>query len=79
MFRWNNRHDMIVVERFLLHEEEVKYAVRVLHSLDYKPGEQYMNDTLLMTRIVQGFTRGCTVETCVREIREENKELMEYA
>ncbi len=79
MFRWNNRHDMIVVERFILHEEEVKYAVRVLQSLDYKAGEQYMPDTLLMTRIVQGFTRGCTVETCVREIREENKELMEYA
>jgi hypothetical protein len=79
LYVWNHRRDFIVIEGFILHEEELKYALEVLDELRLKRDDQYMHDGSIMKRILQAYNEKCGAFDTARKIEKENDIIMEYA
>jgi hypothetical protein len=79
LYVWNHRHDFIVIEGFILHEDEVKYALEVLDELRLKRDDQYMHDGIILKRILQAYNEKRGAFDTARAIEKENDSIMKYA
>lgn len=79
LYVWNHRCDFIIVKGYVLHEEELKYALEVLDELRIKRDEQYMHDGTILKRILQAYNEKCGAFDTARAIEKENDIIMEYA
>ena len=76
---WNHRRDFIVIEGFILHEDELKYALEVLDELRLKCDDQYMHDGIILHRILQGYNEKRGAFDTASAIEKENDSIMKYA
>jgi hypothetical protein len=78
-YQWEHREEYISVQGVLLDEEQTKYLIQVLQLVRIPYDECYLRNTTIVERCLEAYRKRMPARECARQLKKENKEVMEYA